>query len=182
MRVVRTDTFFDKPQLSWEVAPLAKSISTAWFKDENSGYGSLDDLSTLLMPGHVEGPNADIKGFLEECLMYGVGGNYVNPAIFKKVEWLKDGDVDYALNIPVVIEQSPPMSLPLTTLVSKAPGIAIGTFIGYQIGAEHPALMLLTVPGGILAVSSAIGIAKTLERGLHSKVEAMFKNKRKAAA
>jgi len=182
MRVVRTDTFFQKPVLAFETSPLAKSISTAWFKDEGGGDAEFD-LQPLFMPGFktIKPDDPEVQKFLGFCLAYGVGGLYVDCNIFDKAPWFAGSEPTNALNIEVVIEQSPPNALPLSKLLSKAPGVAIGTFIGYQIGAESPALMLISVPGGILAVSSAIGIAKALERGLHNKVEALFKSKSKRA-
>jgi hypothetical protein len=182
MRVIRTDTYFDKPEMLGEVSPLAKAISAAWFKDQDDD-GQNVDLRQLFLPGFVE-LNAkeqqnEIMKFLGICLAQGVGGPYLEPAFYGN--WFAANDLVRAFEIEIVVEQSPPMALPLSKLLSKAPGVAIGTFIGYQIGAEHPAIMLISVPGGILAVSSAIGIAKALERGLHNKVEALFKSKPKRA-
>jgi hypothetical protein len=184
MRVVRTDTFFAKPTLKLEIDPLAKSISTAWFKDEG-GDGSEFNFPELLMPGFSTwtpssaGAEKSITDFLGFCLVQGIRGSFLDPKIFDG--WLTGSDLKNALEIEVVIERSPPIALPLSKLLAKAPGVAIGTFIGYQIGAEHPMIMLASVPGGILAVSSAIGISKALERGLHMKVEALFKSKSKKA-
>jgi hypothetical protein len=180
MRVIRTDTFFDRPEIGFDVSPLAKSISTAWFKNEE---GELFGVEPLLLPGYssVKSDDQGVHRFLIHALGYGAIGSNIDPAIFERARWITGNDVTKALSIEVVIEQSPPITLPLSKLLSKAPGVAIGTFIGYQIGAESPAIMLLSVPGGILAVSSAIGIAKALERGLHNKVEALFKNKPKQA-
>src|SRR5262249_54162867 len=87
------------------------------------------------------------------------------------------GSMDLAtfiLQQEIVLERSPPFTLPLQSIMSKAPGIAIGTYVGLQAAGSEPLLMLITVPGGILAVSSAIGISKALERGLHKAVEKLF--------
>jgi hypothetical protein len=83
--------------------------------------------------------------------------------------------VSAALNAPIVIEQSPPTTIPLGTLIAKAPGIAIGTFIGMQVAGDATYLMFVTVPGGILVVSSAIGISKALEQGLNRLVARLMK-------
>lgn len=81
----------------------------------------------------------------------------------------------YILDQPIVIERSPPLSIPLHSLLTKAPGVAIGTFVGIEAAASHPLLMLATVPGGIIAVSSAIGISRALEAGLNKAVDRMIK-------
>ena len=132
MRVIRTDTFFEKPAMSFETSPLAKSISTAWFKDEG-GVDAEYDLHSLFMPGFkiVKPEDPEVQRFLGFCLAYGVGGLYVDRSIFDKAPWLTGNDLASALNIEIVIEQSPPIALPLSKLLSKAPGVAIGTFIGY---------------------------------------------------
>jgi hypothetical protein len=88
--------------------------------------------------------------------------------------------VSAALNAQIIIERSPPISLSLGALLKKSPAVAIGTFIGIQAVSEDmaPYVMLATVPGGIIAVSSAIGISRALEQGLNKAVARVFKRLR----
>jgi hypothetical protein len=74
----------------------------------------------------------------------------------------------------IVIEQSPPDWALLKDLIKKSPGVAIGTYIGMQAAGQYPQLMYITVPAGIMVVSSAIGISKALAKGLNKKVEALL--------
>jgi hypothetical protein len=85
--------------------------------------------------------------------------------------------VDFIMNANVVIEESPPTWEQLKALVSKSPGIGIGTFVGFQWAGAHPELMIITVPVGIIVVSSAIGISEALKKGLNKKVETLFKDR-----
>jgi hypothetical protein len=182
MRVVRTEIYLDPPPIG-DVSPLAKSISFAWFKDEDADGAALD-LATLFRPEFSIVTVTDDKQrekealkFVLSCLMQGA------PDVENRAAatWLDEKELLSSYATEVVIEQSPPVALPLSKIISKSPGIAIGTFIGYQVGAENAYLMFLSIPGGILAVSSAIGIARALEQGLHRKVEALFKSKPKRA-
>ena len=81
------------------------------------------------------------------------------------------------MDADIVIEQSPPSWQTFKAPASKSPGIGIGTFIGFQWAGTHPELMIITVPIGILVVSSAIGVSEALKKGLNKKVEALFKEK-----
>jgi hypothetical protein len=83
--------------------------------------------------------------------------------------------VQYILNSNIVMERSPPYWEMLKSLISKSPGIGIGTFVGFELSGSIPELMIITVPVGILVVSSAIGVSKALERGLNKKVEHLLK-------
>jgi hypothetical protein len=178
MRVVRTDTFLDKPASPyWTSSPLAKSISTAWFKEEGGADADFDP-PTLLMPGYVSRPrSSEIAKFLEDCLWSGTNDTKLERMLLERAGWVLPKDLEDAFNVGVIIEQSPPIALPLSQLLSKSPGIAIGTFVGYQMSAQHPDLMLVYVAGGIVVVSSAIGVARALESGLQDRVKAFFKSK-----
>jgi hypothetical protein len=45
------------------------------------------------------------------------------------------------------------------------------------MASTHTELMIITVPIGIVVVSSAIGVSEALKKGLNKKVEALFKDK-----
>jgi hypothetical protein len=179
MRIIRTEEFFETPHVGGqEVYPLAKSVSAAWFKEEN--WHQSEDFSELLKPGFFllgKDNEKPVRGFLANCLAAEIGAQ---PWESKLLEhWTSADELEKAFHFQVIVEQSPPAALSLSSLIAKAPGVAIGTYIGMQIGADHPTIMLLSVPGGILAVSTAIGISKALERGMHKKIEALFNRKAK---
>lgn len=91
-------------------------------------------------------------------------GSTYNPGIVQSV---MDGSI--------VIENSPPEAVTFRTLLTKAPGVAIGTLVGMKAAGDAPMLMLLTVPTGIVVCSSAIGVSKALEKGLNKAVERLMK-------
>jgi hypothetical protein len=84
------------------------------------------------------------------------------------------------LSSRIIVQRSPAISFPLGKLIEKSPGIAIGTYVGMYAAGSSPMLMLVTVPGGILIVSSAIAIARAVETGLHKKVLSAFKSRERA--
>lgn len=76
--------------------------------------------------------------------------------------------VDFLLQQEIVMEHSPPFSISLRGVIDSAnTPVWIGTLAGFGAGWEHPVLLLLTVPGGIIAVASARGIGQALEMGLN---------------
>ena len=170
MRVIRTEMYFDLPDVGLNFSPLAKSVSVAWFKNEDSTEEQ--DVTELLrpIPNPDENKEQSLVNFIADCLLTGADG--VKSEFIEG--YLTGDEVAEAASMEVVIELSPPQLLALSTLVAKAPGIAIGTYIGMQIGIDHPTIMLASVPGGILAVSTAVGIARALEAGIHKKIEAIF--------
>ncbi len=87
------------------------------------------------------------------------------------------GIVQSVMNGDIVIENSPPEAVTFRSLLAKAPGVAIGTFVGMEAAGDMPTLMLLTVPTGIVVCSSAIGVSKAMEKGLNKAVEKLIKGK-----
>ena len=79
------------------------------------------------------------------------------------------------MNGNIVIENSPPDAVTFRSLLTKAPGVAIGTMVGMKAAGDTSLLILLTVPTGIVVCSSAIGVSKALEKGLNKVVEKVIK-------
>lgn len=74
----------------------------------------------------------------------------------------------------VIVENSPPEAVPFSMLLRSASTAVVGTYIGIRM-AGSPALMLLTVPAGLLVIGSAMGVAKALEKGLNKRVRKLLK-------
>ena len=86
--------------------------------------------------------------------------------------------VDYLLEQPIVIERSPPVTVTLKGLVTKTNlPVWIGTYMGWLVAPEHSVLLFITVPGGIIVVSSATGLASALAAGLERSVKRLFKRR-----
>jgi hypothetical protein len=86
--------------------------------------------------------------------------------------------VDYILSQPVVIERSPPFTITLKGLLTTTNlPVWIGTYMGWSVAPEHSVLLFITIPGGIIIVSSAAGLANALSAGLSKSVKRLFKVK-----
>jgi hypothetical protein len=74
--------------LPFDTSPLAKSISTAWFKEEDVDEGGVD-LHSLFVPGFKiieNGPDDDeVKKLLLYCLGYNWANAFIDPSIFKNL-------------------------------------------------------------------------------------------------
>jgi hypothetical protein len=171
MRVIRTELYFD----DFEPLEFASQfigarpnlgVAAAWFRGTTVNHKDLAqsrDFNDFRVLPPTEAP-LYLAGFMS--------------GRFQLASWEELPDLHHVsavLNAPIVIEQSPPTALPLATLLAKAPGIAIGTFIGLQAAGDVATLMFITVPGGILVVSSVIGISRALEQGLNRAVTRLMK-------
>ena len=86
--------------------------------------------------------------------------------------------VDYILTQPIVIERSPPFHVNLKGLITTTSlPVWIGTYLGWSVVPDHSILLFITVPGGIIIVSSAAGLANALSSGLSSAVKRLFRKK-----
>jgi hypothetical protein len=68
---------------------------------------------------------------------------------------------------------NPPYALITTTNLP----VWIGTYMGWSVVPDHSVLLFITVPGGIIIVSSAAGLANALSAGLSASVKRLFKTK-----
>jgi hypothetical protein len=86
------------------------------------------------------------------------------------------GIVDFVLSQEIVMEHSPPFSISLKGVIDSTNiPVWIGTLVGFgAAGWDHPVLLLLTVPGGIIAVSSARGIGRAMEMGLNKHLKRLL--------
>lgn len=70
----------------------------------------------------------------------------------------------------IVIEQSPPTLASLASLFTKASGVAVGAYVGFEASVDHPLLLLITVPMGMMICGPAAAIATALEAGLQARL------------
>jgi hypothetical protein len=170
MRVIQTTLYFDDD--FYETLQSSKrnpGITFAWFK---GGFKN-DDVTALIRGDEINRRSEEVRIFLLLALenrerqfsqrRHGPLGN--------------DGRANAIIAAPVVIENSPPESIPFSTLLRSASSAVVGTYIGVRIAGGSPALMLLTVPAGLLVVGSAMGVAKALEKGLNKKIQKLLKDR-----
>ncbi len=180
MRVIRTEMFFEN------VEDIGPGVSKAARMNPGVAVAFLDvkptsnfPFSSLLKePIVYDSPNErEMRRFLDLAVR-GNERSYGRPySKYWRDDVRNSAIVDSIMNANIVVEESPPSWEQLKALVSKSPAIGIGTFVGFQWAGTHPELMILTVPIGIVVVSSAIGISEALKKGLNKKVEALFKDK-----
>jgi hypothetical protein len=179
MRIIRTEMFFEDiagigPGAS-KAAKLNPGIGVAFLNIRASA--SFPFSSILREPRLLEhSQTEEIRRFLDLAIR-GNERSYGRP--YSKY-WTDDvhngATVDFIMNANIVVEESPPTWQQFKSLVSKSRGIGIGTFVGFQLAGTHSELMIVTVPIGILVVSSAIGVSEALRKGLNKKVGALFKD------
>ncbi len=181
MRVILTEIYFDRSnvELAFEAPAYHRrnknpGVAIAWLPTRTDAKLSVRDFSENLLrrPLRVSNNSQDVRIFLDLCAQ---GAERRFRGVRRSWYVHNSEIVQSLLTADIILEQSPPISLPLSTLMSKAPAIAIGTYVGIEAAAGHPMLMLATVPGGIIAVASAIGISKALEKGLNKSVERLFR-------
>lgn len=84
--------------------------------------------------------------------------------------------VEYVLSQPFVIERSPPVHVTLKGMINATNlPIWIGSYMGWHVVPDHSVLLFITVPGGIIIVSSAAGLANALSAGLSKTVKRLFR-------
>jgi hypothetical protein len=84
--------------------------------------------------------------------------------------------VEYVLAQPFVIERSPPIHVTLKGMINATNlPVWIGTYMGWHVVPDHSVLLFITIPGGIIVVSSAAALANGLSAGLSKTVKKLFR-------
>jgi hypothetical protein len=78
--------------------------------------------------------------------------------------------VDEVFHGDVIVERSPPDAIPLHGLIGQNAWIAVGSWVGFHAGGDGW-IMLISIPGGVILMGAAIGIARGLMAGLGRAVE-----------
>jgi hypothetical protein len=180
MRVIRTELYFnpkvvealsrvqiDNPGLAvaWFAAELDTEIDLHEIADKSWHNFNLEDAEIFIAAAIANFQNLNEPS---EVLIPGQIRASATANSFAK----------YVLEQPIVIEHSPPEAVPFSALLKGASGAVIGTYVGFQIAGENSLLLLVTVPGGLMVVSSAMGISKALEKGFNKLVSRAFKRKK----
>jgi hypothetical protein len=188
MRVLTTWMYFDASQITAEPPPWRgrrrgrgeepePGIGIAWCAGDTASLMSisnLKDFTPLPGPGYDEFNEEVLRRYLDAFLIdedrelvRPMERSLKNPAI-----------VDYLLTEPVVIERSPPIHVTLKGLLTATNlPVWIGTYMGWSVVPDHSVLLFITVPGGIIIVSSAAGLANALSAGLSTSVKRLFRKK-----
>ena len=188
MRVIRTELYFEPQDVSAfmgyrrpRFAPRERDaeypgVAFAWFRTPLP----VDPAETpsILRPirrrQSLEVTREQISGILDLFVRDADEGGFLRIPSDGSLENRRI--VDFILDQEIVMERSPPFSISLKGVLDKAnPPMWIGTMVGFGAALwDHPVLRLLTVCGGIIAVSSARGIGAALESGLQKTMKRLF--------
>jgi hypothetical protein len=186
MRVLSTWMYFDSSQVTVE-PPFSRprgrgeeqepGIGVAWFAGDIATLMPFSNLKILRpLPGvETDALTEDfLRSYVDLFLMDANEYEFGRPERSLK----NPNVVDYIITQPIVIERSPPFHITLKGLITSTNlPVWIGTYMGWSVAPEHSVLLFITVPGGIIVVSSATGLASALAAGLSRSVRRLFSAK-----
>lgn len=185
MRVITTWMYFDPSQIEGEMMyrrhrgrgeEVEPGIGIAWCAGDSADLMSISNMKAFReLPGEAQ-------EFSEEAMRRYIDAFLVDVEDFEFVgSWAvrNSAIVDFVINEPFVIERSPPDLLSLKGVITKTNfPIWIGTYMGWSVVPENSVLLFISVPGGIIIVSSAVGLANALASGLGTSVKRLFREKK----
>ena len=186
MRTLRTEIYFDPSEVNsfdgfadrGEFSGKNPGVAFAWFRSgspiDASQISSLDEFKQLRRDYDKNLDLDDIDGILDLFIR---GSGEPSFSRLPSSRLVENRDlIDFLYGQEIVMENSPPFSFSLKVLLDKAnTPLWIGTFMGTAVAWGHPVLLFITVPGGIIVVSSASGIGRAMEAGLNKAVDRLFK-------
>jgi hypothetical protein len=181
MRVIRTEIYFDIENF---VTYRPVGVSVAWIRGDFDvmRFQNIEELEHLttrqgatvkrpLTPTRVERLPEELTNVIWDSFRELRTGWTLDEFRREVADY-----VNLVLREPIVIERSPPMHIALDDLIraakEKSPSV-LGAVVGYVTG-EGPYL-LLTVPLGMLVVSSAAGLSRALDEGLYELLRSWMK-------
>ena len=190
MRIIRTEMYFDEEQVRGyepfrsrpprEGSGKNPGVAFLWIKSEVDGLPDSEnskDFRALSRSGalpSVGEPLTDqVRGILDLFIKDSGERDFFR---IPSVSRLENGAlVDFILEQDIVMEHSPPFAISFKALLNtKNSPLWIGTYIGAEMAWDHPVLMILTVPSGIIIVSSALGIGAAMQSGLNKAIKRLF--------
>jgi hypothetical protein len=187
MRILTTWMYFDSSQVeaepSWGGHRRGRGeepepgVGVAWCAGDTAvllPVSNLKDFRPLPGPKREEFNEETFRSYLDAFVVDAEEYEFLRPE-----RSLKNPDiVDYILTQPIVIERSPPFHINLKGLITTTNlPVWIGTYMGWSVVPDHSILLFVTVPGGIIIVSSAAGLANALSSGLSTSVKRLFRKK-----
>ena len=187
MRILTTWMYFDSSQVAAEPPWRGRrrgrgeepepGIGVAWCAGDTTTLMPVSNLKVFrpLSGQEREEFNEEIfRSYLDAFLMDAEEHEFLRPERSVK----NPAIVDYVLTQPIVIERSPPFHVNLKGIITTTNlPVWIGTYMGWSVVPDHSILLFITVPGGIIIVSSAAGLANALSSGLSTSVKRLFHKK-----
>lgn len=184
MRVIRTELYFDEDTIRSTVRrprfrPMhsrekSDGLAFLWFRSDSPGPYSIR--SYKWFSGKEVG-STDIRIILD-LLLQDIEGDDIGRFIGTQERSSNESIIDYVIDQGIIIEQSPPKAIKFKDLLkSSNTALLLGAYIGRSMAGDNPALLILTIPGGIIVVGSALGIADAMADGLNKHVKRLFSGK-----
>jgi len=173
MRVIRTEAYFDALDIEWPFAEQIfgnPGISFALFRcDVESLQFSDLPIYSELENGRVVDTDIVLRFF--DVALRNTSLHFASTMLTAHRPYRNEKIAHFLLEMPVVIENSPPEDVPFATLFKNASNVTIGSYVGLEAASGHPLLLFLTVPAGIIVVGAAIAVSKAIDNGLNKSVE-----------
>jgi hypothetical protein len=186
MRIIRTELYFDPRHLRWHEPELIQNnpgVACSFVNTEGVEFKHHDlrELTREVIVGN-EPPEQyydeeTMRAFLGRALC-------VTPPdfqLFRSIDSTFANEnasvIDFILTQPIIVEQSPPVGIPLNQLLKGASATSLGAMLGY-FGLHEP-LLFATVPAGILIIGAVANVNKAMEKGLNHAIEKVIRKKRR---
>jgi hypothetical protein len=181
MRIIRTEYYFDKFQVDWK-GDFASStenpnIAFAWIVADAPVAAA--DVPNFHVVDSSLGSNLedqDLENLIKCMNMFltAKSDGESKPAPLGAQESPSPANrqlIEECLESTVVIEQSPIEELSFKQLLGRATSWSLGTYLGIVVAGGSPALLVITIPLGVIIIGTAAGVSKGLEAGLHRAIE-----------
>jgi hypothetical protein len=181
MRIIRTEYYFDKFQVDWKgdfaSATENPNIAFAWVvADAPVGAADIPNFH-VVDSSQVSKLEDEERENLIRCMNMFLTSKSDDPD--KPVPLSEQQSpspanrqlIEECLDCTVIIEQSPIEGLSIKQLLARATSWSLGTYLEVVTAGSSPALLVVTVPLGVIIMGTAAGISKGLEAGLHRAIE-----------
>lgn len=185
MRVIRTEMYFEdvsgtsrrpRPWLRPDREEKNSGLAFAWFRSDEPGPFNIENEKAF----RVREIAMDHVRVSLDALLRDLDGRELDFPEGLSAERIQNPKIiDFIYDATIILEQSPPEAVRFKDLLKRtnAP-IYVGTYMGAGLSFDHPALLIITIPVGIIVVGSAIGVAEAIAAGLNKRVASMFKRRR----
>lgn len=188
MRIITTWMYFNPSQITGEgkyrrrrgrSEEVEPGIGIAWCVGDTANLMPISSLKVFntLQDEDDEFNETVLRRYIDAFLADAEEYDFIRPE-----RSIKNPDVvDFVLNEPFVIQRSPPDLLSLKGAITKTNfPVWIGAYMGWSVVPDHSVLLFISVPGGVIIMSSAVGLANALGSGLSTSVKRLFREKNKS--
>jgi hypothetical protein len=204
MKYLRTEYSFDPSEidglyLKKTTHTLNPTFSVIWIKTSTNYEISLDKIYNEFALPHkgrlynisgitLSGKTEALHHFIDHSLRFAGAASPIalrqlvtpNPAyIFSKDPEIENpAIINYICREGFVVERSPPEWMSMSQLLDKSSSAA-GVSLAFLAVTTNQWLLFAAIPGGVVLMGAAVGVAKGLQAGLHHSIERYLKKRLK---